>query len=278
MAMLMTNRIFASTWGEKAGQVPEKEFWEEVIFTVKNKFPNFKFIAEVYWDMEWELQQQGFDFCYDKRLYDRLVHENAKAITEHLKGDIDYQHKLVRFIENHDEFRSISTFGKERSQAAAIIALSLPGARLIYEGQMQGYRIKLPVQLGRREIEEGDPDLLKFYQILLKVIPSKDFEEGNWGLCNLESVIENDSLYTNLISYLWWEDNKYILIAVNYSPYRLKAHVRIEQIKYGLNDWVFTDLLTGENFKYNGEDLDEYGLFIDLPSWNGHIFNIQEIL
>jgi hypothetical protein len=29
-------------------------------------------MAEVYWDMEWTLQQQGFDYCYDKRLYDRL--------------------------------------------------------------------------------------------------------------------------------------------------------------------------------------------------------------
>ena len=30
-------------------------------------------MAEAYWDLEWALQQQGFDYCYDKRLYDRLV-------------------------------------------------------------------------------------------------------------------------------------------------------------------------------------------------------------
>ncbi|GAG79838.1 unnamed protein product, partial [marine sediment metagenome] len=39
-------------------------------------------------DMEWELQQQGFDFCYDKRLYERLAHENALTIKEHLRSEI----------------------------------------------------------------------------------------------------------------------------------------------------------------------------------------------
>ena len=40
---------------------------------IKRRHPGFTFVAEVYWDMEWELQQAGFDFTYDKRLYDRLV-------------------------------------------------------------------------------------------------------------------------------------------------------------------------------------------------------------
>ena len=34
-------------------------------------------MAEAYWDLEWALQQQGFDYCYDKRLYDRLVTGDA---------------------------------------------------------------------------------------------------------------------------------------------------------------------------------------------------------
>ena len=35
-------------------------------------------MAEAYWDMEWTLQQQGFDLCYDKRLYDRLVSDGRR--------------------------------------------------------------------------------------------------------------------------------------------------------------------------------------------------------
>ena len=56
--------------------------------------------------MEWTLQQQGFDYCYDKRLYDRLVHEPPRSVRGHLQADPDYQERLLRFIENHDEPRA----------------------------------------------------------------------------------------------------------------------------------------------------------------------------
>ena len=73
MAMLMTNEVFARTWGERAGPAPEDDYWPTLIGRVKQVHPDLLFIAEAYWDMEWTLQQQGFDLCYDKRLYDRLV-------------------------------------------------------------------------------------------------------------------------------------------------------------------------------------------------------------
>ncbi len=74
MAMLMVNSIFQNTWGQRTGDSLDLEYWQEIIDAVKTVHPNFIFMAEVYWDMEWDLQQQGFDYCYDKRLYDRLIH------------------------------------------------------------------------------------------------------------------------------------------------------------------------------------------------------------
>jgi len=276
MAMLMTNRIFSKTWGDKAGPVPDKEFWEEIITTVKHKFPNFLFIAEVYWDMESELQQQGFDFCYDKRLYERLTHENANTIKEHLKADTSYQNKLVRFIENHDELRAVETCGVERSRAAALIALTLPGARLVHEGQMEGYKIKLPVQLGRRQIEVINQDLLKFYQNLLTLIPGEEFLNAKWSLCRIDPVDSNDSSFKNIISYYWWIDNRYQMIVVNFSPYFSKAHIKIDSLYYGSDIWKFKDLLNKNEFQFEGKDLDEYGLYVELEAWKGHLFNIQK--
>jgi len=252
MAMLMTNRIFSKTWGEKAGPILEKEFWEEIITAVKNKFPNFLFIAEVYWDMEWDLQQQGFDFCYDKRLYERLAHENANTIKEHLKADINHQNKLVRFIEIHDELRAVEKYGVDRSQAAALVALTVPGARLVHEGQMEGFKIKLPVQLGRRQTEEVNQGLLEFYQNLLTIIPGIEFTNANWSLCRIEMIV------------------------VNFSPYFSKAHIKIDSLYYGSDKWKFKDLLNKNEFQFEGKDLDEYGLYVELEAWKGHIFNIQK--
>ena len=278
MAMLMTNKVFSRTWGEKPGPPPDKEFWEEIIPAVKKKYPNFLFIGEVYWDMEWELQQQGFDFCYDKRLYERLAHENANAVQEHLKAEWAYQSKLLRFIENHDELRAIEKFGEARSKAAAIITLTLPGARLIYEGQTSGHKIKLPVQLRRSPFEEVNKNLLEFYQDLLKSIPGREFENASWSFCKTESVISDDSSFSNIVSYLWWINDNYRLIVVNYSPDPSKAHVRISPFHFNTYTWKFTDLLHQKSYTYDGKDLYKYGLYVELEAWQGHIFDIRKSL
>ena len=67
MAMLLLPEIFQRTWGMAA-----EAFWPKATAAVHEKYPDFTFMAEVYWDLEWTLQQQGFAYCYDKRLYDRL--------------------------------------------------------------------------------------------------------------------------------------------------------------------------------------------------------------
>ena len=85
MAMLMTNEVFARTWGERAGPAPQADYWPTLIGSVKAVHPDLLFMAEAYWDMEWTLQQQGFDLCYDKRLYDRLVQGPADSVRGHLQ-------------------------------------------------------------------------------------------------------------------------------------------------------------------------------------------------
>ena len=150
MAMLLLNNIFERTWGLRAGAKPETNYWPEVIPAIKKENPDFKFIAEAYWDLEWELQQQGFDYCYDKRLYDRIEHDSANSVIGHLSGDLDYQDKLVRFIENHDEPRAAAVFTPEKERAAAVLVATLPGAKLFHEGQFEGRKVRLPVFLGRR--------------------------------------------------------------------------------------------------------------------------------
>ena len=55
MAMLMTNDVFERTWGARVGPCPEDDYWPTVIPAVKAARPDFLFIAEAYWDMEWTL-------------------------------------------------------------------------------------------------------------------------------------------------------------------------------------------------------------------------------
>ena len=155
MAMLMLNDIFERTWGERAGGKPADDYWATVIPAVKAMQPEFRFIAEAYWDLEWELQQQGFDSCYDKKLYDRMEHGDAENVRLHLQADAAYQQGMVRFIENHDEPRAAAAFPDEKGRAAAIVILTLTGTKLLHEGQFEGRKVRLPVFLSRRSSRAG---------------------------------------------------------------------------------------------------------------------------
>ena len=169
MAMLVMNDTFERTWGRRAGDRPVEDYWPTVIPAVHETHPDFLFVAEAYWDLEWALQQQGFDYCYDKRLYDRLMSESAEQVRLHLLADRDYQDRLVRFVENHDEPRIASLLDPARHKAVAVAALTQTGARLVHDGQAQGWKVRLPVFLGRFPAEPTDSELAGFYQALATV-------------------------------------------------------------------------------------------------------------
>jgi glycosidase len=114
MAMLVLPDVFERTWGIRADL-----FWPKATDSVRRKQPAFLFMAEVYWDLEWTLQQQGFDYTYDTRLYDRLEHGAARPVREHFFAGLDYQDRMARFLENHDEPRAAATFPPEVHRAAA---------------------------------------------------------------------------------------------------------------------------------------------------------------
>ena len=120
--------------------------------------------------MERALQEQGFDLCYDKRLYDRLAHDPPESVREHLQADAGYQDGLIGFIENHDEPRAAATFGAAQARAAAVVMSTLPGARLYHDGQLEGRRKRIPIQLARGPDKPTDSDLRPFYGRLLRAV------------------------------------------------------------------------------------------------------------
>jgi glycosidase len=134
MAMLILPDVFERTWGRR----PEP-FWPAAVARLRERHPAVVLMAEVYWDLEWELQQQGFDFTYDKRLYDRLRDLHAGTVRDHLRAEIDYQHHLARFLENHDEPRAAATFAPEIHRPASLVTFLTPGTALPPPGAAGGF-------------------------------------------------------------------------------------------------------------------------------------------
>jgi hypothetical protein len=273
MAMLLLNDIFARTWGARAGQKPASDYWRTVIPATKGKHPEFKFIAEAYWDLEWELQQQGFDFCYDKRLYDRLEHDPAESVRLHLCADQAYQDKLVRFIENHDEPRAAEAFPPAKERAAAVTVATLPGAKLLHEGQFEGRRVRLPVFLGRRPFEPVDSDLQAFYRQLLAAMNTETLRNGEWRLCERSGWPDNQT-FLNLVGWCWRSAREKYLVVVNLSSARSQCQVKVPWDELRGASCRLSDLFTGAAYERKGDEMLNSGLYIDLEAWGFHFLKL----
>jgi len=273
MAMLVMNDVFERTWGEHAGHAPDRDFWEEVIPSVKEIFPDVLFMAEAYWDLEWALMEQGFDCCYDKRLYDRLLCGNAHSVRLHLGADPAYQERLVRFLENHDERRCAEAFPPGRLEAAAVAVTTLPGVRLFHEGQFEGRRVRLPVQLARGPLEPLDGRLKGFYSRLLKVTRTPVMREGRWELCGITGWPDNPTC-ASLLAWDWVLGPQRRLVVINFSDRPAQGLVKPNGLESGPGELELADLMGGGEFRVKLRDAAGEGIYVDLGPWGYHVMSV----
>lgn len=223
MVMLLLNDVHESLWGwlnyRNGYKKPEREFWYEAISRVKEINPQFVFLAEVYWGLEWKMQQLGFDYTYDKVFYDRLKNMGPEEVRGHLRAEKLYQKKSVRFIDNHDEEPSIVSFNnKRKALAAAVMVSTVRGLRFYNDMQLKGVSIKIPVQIKSIDLERyRDIEVEKFYEKLLKIADHPAFHGGEWELCEVLPVDEKDRSFRNIIAYKWMQMRTIKIIVINYS-------------------------------------------------------------
>jgi hypothetical protein len=281
MAMLMTNQVFERTWGGRVGSAPAGDFWPSVFAALRGTHPETVLIAEAYWDMEWDLQQEGFNFCYDKRLYDRIVERNPTGVRQHLLADIGYQSRLVRFLENHDEPRVASTVPPELWQAAAVTVATLPGATLWHDGQFDGHRVRIPVFLAR-DPEGGpvDAGLGDWYRHLVAAVAGHRVRTGDWQLLDTEGWPDNQSC-VNLLAWSWTgqagaEDPvpRHVIV-VNFSDAPAQGRVPLRWPDLPGRNWRLTDLIGDEDFERDGGELAASGLFVSMQPGESYLFSVQ---
>jgi hypothetical protein len=274
MAMLMLNAVFERTWGARAGVKPGDDYWKTVIAAVKSGHRQFRFIAEACWDLEWELQQQGFDFCYDKKLYDRMEHADAENVRLHLLADPAYQDRMVRFIENHDEPRAAASFPSEKARAAAVALLTLPGAKLLHQGQFEGFKVRLPVFLARRPVEPVDPELVAFYERLLQATRGGVFKSGEWRLCERSGWPDNHG-YRSVLAWCWAKGDERRIVVVHFGPDTAQTRVRLPWDDLRGKTWHLDDPLSGDAYDRSGDEMRDAGLYVELGPWKCHLFRVS---
>ncbi len=271
MAMLVLPEVFQRTWG-----TPTRLFWPDATRRVREKVPEFCFMAEVYWDLEWTLQQQGFDYTYDKRLYDRLREGHARPARQHLLAGLDFQNKLARFLENHDEPRAAATFPKGSYQAAAVITFLSPGLRFFHQGEFEGRLKRISPHLGRAPEEPVNLPIKQFHDQLLEVLRQPVLRSGQWQLLECFPAWDGNGSCDDFIAYAWRDSNgARLLVVVNYAGHPSQCYLRLPFADLGRSQWHLRDLLGKARYERDGGDLQSHGLYLDAPPWQYHAFEMK---
>lgn len=271
MAMLVLPEVFEKTWGLR----PEP-FWTRAIESVRSKYPGFSFMAEVYWGLEWTLQQLGFDYTYDKRLYDRLRQGAARPVREHFEADPLFQHKSVRFLENHDEPRAAEVLPPDTYPAAAVLTYLCPGMRFFHDGQLEGRTRKLPVHLRRRPVEPVDDKISSFYQRLLPCLQLDAVRSGAWRLLDCAPAWDGNWTSDCFVCFSWQLAGRSpLIIAVNYAPNQSQCYLRIPAGIIDNQKVRLRDRSSDVFYDRDATDLISRGLYLDMPPWGHHIFEVS---
>lgn len=273
MAMLILPEVFERTWGLRA-----EPFWPNAILSARSYKPKFLFMAEVYWDLEWTLQQQGFDYTYDKRLYDRLRDGRAQPVRDHFRASIQFQRKSARFLENHDEPRAASTFASGMHRAAAVLTYLCPGIRFFHDGQFEGRTKKLPVHLGRIPVEPVELALRDFYDHLLVCAHQPEVRDGEWQLLDSSPAWDGNWTWHCFICFAWDIAGKLPLIVVtNYAPNQSQCYLQLPFDDLCGHRIHLQDLMGSAIYERDGDELVSRGLYLDMPPWGYHVFKLTTL-
>jgi len=281
MAMLLLRDVFSRTWSGRLGQREvadqPREFWQEMIEAVRSEWPQFLFLAEAYWKREWDLQELGFNYTYDKVFYDRLLREGASSTRDHLRADPAFQRRSIRFIENHDEPRAARQLSSEEWHcAAALIASSVPGMVLLHEGQLEGWTVKVPVQLLRRMAEPGSDRVRVFYRQMLGCLKDPAIRQGQWQMLEPRPAWQENPTWENFLAFLWQKEGSGVrLVVVNYAPHSGQCYVTLPEQALPSNMLEFKDLLSPALYVRERAGVLARGMYFDLPGYGCHLFDLR---
>ena len=135
---------------DMAEMVPA-EFWRFATKTVREDFPDIKFIGEVYNPYDYRRYLlNGFDWLYDKvGMYDTMRsvichHAPTSAISNAWQQTDDIREHMLYFLENHDEQRIASDFfaadGRKGVPAMIASVLMQQNPFMLYAGEEYGER------------------------------------------------------------------------------------------------------------------------------------------
>jgi hypothetical protein len=194
----------------------------------------------------------------------------------------------TRFLENHDEPRIASRLDAQKNLAAAVWTFTLPGTVLIYDGQLEGKRVRIPVQLLREPHEPVNEEVRTNYRKLLNALRKQSLRSGVWTLLAPRPAWMGNETHHKILGMAWDYNSAtapasggaapsaaraQTRVFVNASEDRSQCWVDIALGNLAAKEGVLTDQLSGKVFVRNGVELMMRGLYLDMEPWEAHIFD-----
>ena len=272
MAMLVLPEVFERTWGQRAPL-----FWPKATQRVREHVPGFLFMAEVYWDMEWTLQQQGFDYAYDKRLYDRLREHHARPVREHFHAGLGLPEQAGPLPGKPRRAACRVDVSTGNSRGRGGYHLFVAGAAILPPGTVRRANETDLTPPRRGPNEPVNEPLVSFYDRLLTVLRQPVVREGQWRLLECAPAWEDNWTNDCFVAFGWQGKNgERLLVAVNYANHQSQCHVRLPFTDLGDDQWRLQDHLDTAAYDWNGADLQTRGLFLDEPPWKAYVFSLTK--
>ena len=138
--------------------------------------------------------------------------------------------------------------------------------------------MRISPHLGRGPNEPVDGQLAQFYARLLPVLHQPMVRDGRWSLLECVPVWHENATSDNFIAYRWERNPlEWLCVVVNYSPQQSQCFVRMSFPELVGRTVRFQDMLGSDCYDRPGDDLHGRGLFVDIPAWGYHVFDVQRL-
>ncbi|MGA9263591.1 MAG: hypothetical protein WBV95_16555, partial [Desulfobacterales bacterium] len=189
---------------------------------------------------------------------------------------LDYQNKLARFLENHDEPRASAAFEPRVHRAAAVITYVIPGLRFFHQGQLEGRKKRISPHLVRAPEESPDKEIEAFYDNLLAILRKPVVKSGEWQWLASQPAWDGNGSWDAFVAHSWrGSDGEWMLIAVNYAPHASQCYITLPFPEIKNRSVRLKDSLSSACYIREGNELLERGLYLDLPPWSYHVFDLK---
>ena len=155
----------------------------------------------------------------------------------------------------------------EHERAAALVEATLPGMLLVRDGQLQGARADVPVQLRREPDEAADHALHDFYCRLLRATDDEAFRNGQAVRLEPLSAWDGNATYEGIVARLWVGQHRQLRLSIaNLTGEPAQAYIPLALPEFAGKNVRLEDQLDEIAYVRSGDDLLVRGLYVDLPA------------